>query len=191
VIVVPSVIFVVAGFLDEAACRRVRAAMDEGVPEPAEILDGTVVADTEVRRASHIEVDPDTLQFVEERLDEARAEVSRHFQLSLTGREGTNLLRYAPGGFFKPHRDRGEETSWPDAARRRVTVVVFLTTSQDVEPSGAHRGGTLQVWPDDDRPESLAIHARAGTLVAFPAQLRHEVTRVESGVRDAMVDWYY
>jgi predicted 2-oxoglutarate/Fe(II)-dependent dioxygenase YbiX len=27
-------------------------------------------------------------------------------------------------------------------------------------------------------------------LVAFPAHLRHEVTRVEAGVRDAVVDWY-
>ena len=35
------------------------------------------------------------------------------------------------------------------------------------------------------------IVPRAGTLVAFPATVLHEVTRVEDAIRDAVVDWFY
>ena len=47
--------------------------MDRGAIEPAEILDGAMALDEEVRRATSIEVDPATIAAVEQRLDVARA----------------------------------------------------------------------------------------------------------------------
>jgi predicted 2-oxoglutarate/Fe(II)-dependent dioxygenase YbiX len=32
---------------------------------------------------------------------------------------------------------------------------------------------------------------RAGTLVAFPSDVPHEVLPVTSGLRDAVVDWFF
>jgi predicted 2-oxoglutarate/Fe(II)-dependent dioxygenase YbiX len=176
-------------FLDAAACLRVRRAMDRGTAEPAEVLDEAFVTNDEVRRASHVEIDADTLEFLEGRLDRARGVVSQFFGIPLVRREGSSVLRYSPGGFFRPHRDWGHVRPWPDAARRRVAVVVFLTTSTAADASGTFSGGILRLFREDDEP--FDVHPRAGTLVAFPAVTLHEVTDVRDGVRDAVVDWFY
>ena len=183
--------FVRRGFLDEEACARVRRAMNAGVPEPADVLGEDISTDREVRRASHVEVDPDALRLIEERLDAVRDEVSAFFGIPLSEREGTSFLRYPPGGFFKRHRDWGQVPSWPGAARRQISVVVFLNTSTDADPSGLFSGGTLTLIPDAAGAPPVPVHARAGTLVAFPSVTLHEVTPVHAGIRDSVVDWFY
>ena len=178
------------GFLDPGSCRRIRRAMDAGDPEPAQILDERIDTNEAVRRAVHIEVDAATLTFLEGRLDEARPLIERFFRIPVNDREGASTLRYAAGGFFKRHRDWGRLPSWPDAARRRIAVVLFLTTSREADPSGTFTGGMLRLFADDNAaPIDVAPHE--GTLVAFPATMLHEVTEVQDGTRDAVVDWYY
>lgn len=183
-------VLILDGFLDAQACLRVRHAMDAGVPEAAEILDDTIALDNTVRRASLIEVGPSTRLVLEERLDALRERVATRFSIPLSGREGLGLLRYPPGGFFRPHRDRGDVESWPGAARRRIAVVVFLTTAREADRVGTFSGGALRVIPDDDRHQAVDIVPRAGTLVAFPATALHEVTEVRDGSRDAAIDWF-
>ena len=73
--------------------------------------------------------------------------------------------------------------------KRQVTIVLFLESSREIEPSGGFSGGVLRLFPDDGDP--IEIVAKGGTLVAFPASMPHEVTRVTSGRRDAIVDWFY
>jgi predicted 2-oxoglutarate/Fe(II)-dependent dioxygenase YbiX len=180
---------VVAGFLDIDTCRRVRRAMDAGTPEAAEILDSDSQLDERVRRATLIEVDKSTLRALERELDAARASVADHFRVPLRGREGLSIVRYPPGGFFKPHRDRGRVASWPAASLRRTAVVVFLNSSHDFESGGDFGGGVLRLL-DDTGEGWLDITPMAGTLVAFPATMLHEVTVVEGGTRDTLVDWF-
>ena len=170
-------IFFVHGFLDPPTCRAVRAGMDAGVVDPAEVIDDDIETQGDVRRAESIDVDARILGEVERRLDEARGSVAAFFALPLTGREGAGFLRYGPGGFYRPHRDRAIGGAWPGAARRRVTAVVFLN-------SGEFTGGLLRVGGQPIAPE-------AGMLAAFLAETVHEVTPVRGGVRDTVVDWYY
>jgi predicted 2-oxoglutarate/Fe(II)-dependent dioxygenase YbiX len=73
--------------------------------------------------------------------------------------------------------------------RRQVTLVLFLESSREAEPSGGFNGGLLRLFPDEGDP--IDVVARQGMLVAFPASMRHEVTRVRSGRRDTIVDWFY
>jgi predicted 2-oxoglutarate/Fe(II)-dependent dioxygenase YbiX len=37
----------------------------------------------------------------------------------------------------------------------------------------------------------VEVQPAAGLLVAFPADALHEVTVVQGGVRDVVVDWFY
>lgn len=178
------------GFLDAGTCRRVRLAMDAGTPEPAEVLDAEVRLDEGVRRATLIEVDDETRRLLERHVDAVRSQVADHFSSPVSEREGLGIVRYPDGGFFKPHRDRGKAASWPGASRRRIAVVVFLNSSQDVEAAGAFTGGALRLF-DDEGQHWLDIHPQGGTLVAFPATTLHEVLPVRGGTRDAIVDWFY
>jgi predicted 2-oxoglutarate/Fe(II)-dependent dioxygenase YbiX len=184
-------VFVIDGVLDDQACAQIRTAMDRGVPEAAEVLDREIALQPDVRRSSHIEVDADTLQRLEQTLDDQRARIEQFFGLRLPLREGVSLLRYTAGGFFRPHRDHGYVDSWPDAARRRVSLVLFLCTSREIDARGTFAGGALRVYSDDRHISARDIHPRAGTLVAFLSTALHEVLPVSDGIRDTVVDWCY
>jgi predicted 2-oxoglutarate/Fe(II)-dependent dioxygenase YbiX len=169
-------VLIVRHFFDDDLCQAVRLAMDAGTSDAAEVLEDGIAVREEARRAASIDVDPGVLEVVERRLDRELGPAAVFFGIGLTGREGAGFLRYHDGGFYRPHRDRGVITAWPDADRRRITLVVFLNGS-------GFTGGVLRVGATDIQPET-------GTLVAFPSDTLHEVTTVRGGVRDAIVDWF-
>jgi predicted 2-oxoglutarate/Fe(II)-dependent dioxygenase YbiX len=175
---------IIPQFLDSGMCRRVRAAMDHGEGEPAEILEDGPALVSGARRASIIDVDPATLAAVEARLDAARDVVSARCGVPLGGREGAGFIRYSDGGFYRPHRDRADDAGWPGAAERRIAVVVFLN-------AGFH-GGELVIYPEPpDHDGPTRITPQPGSLVAFDAARLHEVCPVAGGTRDVIVDWFY
>ena len=184
-------VLVIDGVLDEDACEQIRHAMDRGAPEAAEVLDRTIELQEDVRRSSHIEVDAATLDHLERTLDGQQKRIEQFFGLRLPSREGVSLLRYTAGGFFKPHRDHGYVDSWPDAARRRVSLVLFLCSSREIDAHGTFSGGALRLHYEDAQASSRDIHPRAGTLVAFLSTTLHEVLPVHDGIRDTVVDWCY
>lgn len=175
--------------MDAPSCRRVQAAMDDGTPEEAEVLVDGFALQQDVRRATQIDIADTVLAMVDAVLDAVRIPIASFYGLVLRSREGASLLRYETGGFYKPHVDRAHMPSWPLTEKRQVTIVLFLESSRDAEPSGGFSGGMLRLFPDDGDP--IEIIAKGGTLVAFPAAMRHEVTRVTSGRRDTIVDWFY
>jgi predicted 2-oxoglutarate/Fe(II)-dependent dioxygenase YbiX len=178
-------------FLDADLCARIRAAMDRGATEPAEVLGVEFGHEPHVRRASTVNVEAETLKLVEKRLDDLRTQLSDRYATRLGAREGASFLRYGEGGFYRPHRDRGVVASWPAAAHRRIALVLFLNSARRVDESGVFDGGSLLVFSDEPDEPAVEIHPRAGLLVAFPATHLHEVTTVERGVRDTVVDWFY
>jgi predicted 2-oxoglutarate/Fe(II)-dependent dioxygenase YbiX len=187
---VATVIFVAEHVMDEATCRRVRKAMDDGASEPAEILGGEIEVAEHERRASHIEVSEHVLGLVEACLDSQRDAIGTFFGRTLRSREGAGLLRYEAGGFYGPHVDRAEVVSWPQAAERAVALVLFLESSRDVDADGGFSGGVLRVYSDGDGATPVDIVPTRGTLVAFLADTPHEVTPVLDGTRDIVVDWF-
>ena len=181
--------YLVDAFLTADECRACSWAIDAGVPDQAEVLGAGISTLEEVRRAEMVEVGPEVLALVEARLDQERNRIARHFGLTLADREGTGFVRYQPGGFYRPHVDWSDSPAWPDAARRRVAAVVFLNASRAADATGEFDGGVLRLLSEQGEAEDVV--PRAGTLVAFPATMPHEVTTVVGGVRDAAVDWFY
>lgn len=175
-------------FLDPVTCARIRRAMDAGSADDAEVLEDGIERRAEVRRAASIEIDPSVVAEIEQRFDVLRPAIAAFFATPLSGREGAGFLRYHDGGFYTAHRDRADVPAWPDAARRCIAVVAFLNGSRDGGSDGDFDGGTLRVWMDE---RIVEVTPRAGTVIAFPADLLHEVTMVRGGIRDAIVDWYY
>ncbi len=163
--------------------------MDAGTAEQAEVLADDFELQEDVRRAAQIEIADDVMAMVDVALDTARIPIATFYGLALESREGASVLRYETGGFYKPHVDRAHVPSWPLTEKRQVTIVLFLESSREAEASGGFSGGVLRLFPEDDDP--IEIIAKRGTLVAFPAEMRHEVTRVTSGRRDTIVDWFY
>ena len=156
--------------------------MDEGEIEPAEILPvvGAAAHRQDVRHAASVDVNDEALAEVEAALEHSRETLARFFDIALTSREGPGFLCYSAGGFYKPHRDRAPSSAWPDAERRRLTLVLFLNDD--------FHGGELRLLPERAAP--VVIHPRTGTLVAFDAATVHEVLPVTEGRRYTVVDWW-
>ena len=178
----------IRGLLDPADCRAIRAAMDVGAVEDAEVLVGGIRRQSLVRNAALVEPPRMLIESIEVRLDSCRDRVADALGLGVGDREGAGFIRYPDGGFYRAHRDRGDDPQWPDASRRAIALVLFLNSSRDASPDGDFEGGVLRLLGPDD---AIDVVPEAGTLVAFPADVLHEVTEVRGGVRDAVVDWFY
>lgn len=191
----PSAIYLAPDFLDAGECRDLRAAMDRGTRELAEVLQPDLNLDPNARRASSIEIDPAAIDAIEARLDGVRPAIAAFHNLPLATREGSGFLRYAPGGFYRPHRDRAMVSGWPGAARRRVSVIVFLNSSSPRPAPAEFSGGELILFPelpDGSAPtDVIEVVPRQGLLVAFDAAIVHEVRPIRAGTRDVIIDWYY
>ena len=176
-------------FLHEQECQVVRQAMNRGTVEAAEVLDGGIHHQLRIRNASLVEPSGHVLELIEARLDACRAEVAAALSMTLGEREGAAFIRYPPGGFYKLHRDRGTHTEWPSAARRGAAVVIFLNSSrQGSRDTGEFDGGVLRLFLPGAEEQ---VAPEAGLMVAFPADVLHEVTEVREGTRDSVVDWFY
>ena len=181
-------LFRLGGFLTVDECAALRRGMDDGAVEHAEILDQGIHREADVRMATIIEPASDLVREVESKLDACRTRLEAALGMTLAEREGAGFIRYPEGGFYRPHRDRGEDPQWADAARRAIAMVVFLNSSREASPDGGFEGGVLRLLlPDGD----VDVTPEAGTLVAFPADVLHEVTEVRGGTRDSVVDWFY
>jgi predicted 2-oxoglutarate/Fe(II)-dependent dioxygenase YbiX len=153
------------------------------------VIEDDMVLVEDVRRASQIEVTPAILKLIDSHLDAQRQAIATFFEWQLDGREGVNLLRYEAGGFYKPHTDKADLPAWPPAARRAVTIVLFLESSREVDPAGGFIGGILRLFREGEGTP-VEIVPRRGMLVGFPADTVHEVTPVVDGHRDTVVDWF-
>ena len=162
--------------------------MDAGVMEDAEVLRHGIYRQSLVRNAALVEPSPSLVEVIDARLDSCRDRVAEALGLGVGDREGAGFVRYPEGGFYRAHRDRGDDPEWADAARRAIALVLFLNSSRDASPDGDFEGGVLRLFGPDD---AIDVLPEAGTLVAFPADVLHEVTEVRGGTRDTVVDWFY
>jgi predicted 2-oxoglutarate/Fe(II)-dependent dioxygenase YbiX len=178
----------IEGFLSNLDCLAIREAMNVGSAEDAEVLSHGIRRQSLVRNASLIEPPARLIEAIEDRLDSCRDRVAEALVLGVGDREGAGFIRYPEGGFYRAHRDRGDDPQWADAARRAIALVVFLNSSRDVSPDGDFQGGVLRLFGPDG---AIDVTPEAGTLVAFPADVLHEVTEVRGGTRDTVVDWFY
>lgn len=100
--------------------------------------------------------------------------------------DGPLFCRYVRGGYFRAHRDRSSDPSDSAVVRRRRVSLVCLLNDADSTP--AFDGGALVLYPGQ-RPVNAPL--AAGTVVAFPADLLHEVRPVRLGIRYAAVAWLF
>jgi predicted 2-oxoglutarate/Fe(II)-dependent dioxygenase YbiX len=173
-------IFILPDFRDRNWCDRIRAAMERGELTPAEVHANGFVVNPEVRRTMEVEVDSTTTEQVERAITGVCKRVADFFGIPLSRDEGPGFLRYVAGGFYRRHCDvlSGSDEEFP----RRISVVMFLTSAGE-----QCEGGALRIY----QPDAFDVSPKAGTLVAFPSDVPHEVLPVTSGVRDVVVDWLF
>lgn len=154
--------------------------MERGEVTPAEVHANGFVVDREVRRTLEVDIDATTAEEVERSITSVCQRVARFFGIPLSRDEGPGFLRYHAGGFYRRHCDVLSDSD--EEFPRRISVVMFLTSAGE-----QCEGGALRIY----QPEAFDITPKAGTLVAFPSDVPHEVLPVTTGVRDVVVDWFF
>lgn len=107
---------------------------------------------------------------------------ARYFRFDLSGLASFQYALYGgpEGGHFDWHKDYGRDPADPAREPRKLTLSLQLSDPADYE------GCELQVRAGNKI--DVAPKAR-GTLVAFPANVLHQVTPILSGVRKSLVVW--
>ena len=131
---------------------------------------------------SWVERNPETEMLYRRMEDAVLALNARFFRFDLSGMANFQYALYGgpEGGHFDWHKDYGRDPTDPAREPRKLTLSLQLS-----DPSG-YEGCELQVRAGNKI--DIAPKAR-GTLVAFPANVLHQVTPILSGVRKTLVVW--
>jgi predicted 2-oxoglutarate/Fe(II)-dependent dioxygenase YbiX len=194
-------------FLTPDECRALRDEMAAASGAAATVRDvsGQFTVDPAARRVQWVDVAGPSRALVAARLEAARPRVADHYGIPLAGIQPPQFLVYAPGDFYRPHRDntpgrdRSQRDDVPPAPgvshERRISAVLFVNGHAAEPTAGAFGGGALTFYGliDDPRTEALgiSIEAQEGLLITFPASLVHGVSPVEHGHRYTAVSWYH
>jgi len=169
--------------------------MQRGKAGPAKVatINGSFEVRAEVRQADRIDLCSSTLDYLQERLETLTPFLSWRFQSALTSVERPFAVTYGPGDFFVNHRDRFDHG--PAAFQQRLlAAVIFLNewTRKRVTASG-FSGGVVKLYPDADQTSfgrCLPICAETGMVIAFSADVLHEVSAVTRGYRHSIVAFF-
>lgn len=178
------------GFLEDGLAedlsRESLCAWEEGEFRRAGVGRGTNLAIREDVRSDHVmwlsDGEPTPCQQVYlDTLDEIRLALNRQLFLGLADFEG-HFAVYPPGGFYKPHLDRHQQTQ-----DRIVTVILYLNSAWRPDD-----GGELKIWttPGMKEGEFITVEPRLGTLVCFLAgDFWHEVLQAKK-TRASVTGWF-
>jgi predicted 2-oxoglutarate/Fe(II)-dependent dioxygenase YbiX len=189
---------VIPDFLDRDTCERMSKEMIEASGDRATVtVELTQDELAERYRSTTIaDVSDDTVSELRDRLLELEGDLERTFGLELDGCEKPQFLLYGEGDFIRPHSDGSHDDEAPDWLKNRaVATVVFLNDQSDEDAPRTFAGGSLNfldLLSDESRGRSvgLPIAPTAGLLVAFRADVVHEVTEVTRGDRCTAVSWF-
>jgi len=117
------------------------------------------------------------------RLEEAVLHLNaRYFHFDLSGLAMFQYALYGgeEGGHFDWHKDYGRDPTDPGQEPRKLTLSLQLSDPSDYQGCDLQLRGGNQI--------DTAPRAR-GTLIAFPANVLHQVTPIRGGIRRALVIW--
>ena len=117
------------------------------------------------------------------RMEEAVLEINaRFFRFDLSALAQLQYAVYGgqEGGHFDWHKDYGRDPSAPEQEPRKMTLSLQLSEPSDYD------GCDLQVRGGHQIDTAPRIR---GTLIAFPANVLHQVTPIRSGIRRSLVAW--
>jgi len=122
-------------------------------------------------------------QHLYRRMEEAVLEINARFlRFDLSALADLQYAVYGgqEGGHFDWHKDYGRDPSDPGQEPRKLTLSLQLSDPSDYEGCDLQVRGGHQI---DTAPRTR------GTLIAFPANVLHQVTPIRAGIRRSLVAW--
>jgi predicted 2-oxoglutarate/Fe(II)-dependent dioxygenase YbiX len=182
---IPPGMLMVYNYLEPAFCRALVAECDAhtGTRQSVTDINDTSRVITNDERTSDL-VDTRALSTDVTGLIRNAYEhvIAPHFGQEMEWFELPQILRYKPGGEYKPHADSEnwvvEDKQWRRDINRDLSVLLYINDD--------YSGGEI-VFPNF----GVGLKPAAGMLVAFPSDHRyvHTARPVTAGIRYAIVSW--
>ena len=181
----PPGFFMMQNYLDLAACRALVSECErlpgivQGVARGEDDVSSVL---SEIRISETVDIfklKTDVVSLVRELFVKT---VAPHYGVEFEWFERPEILRYKPGGLYKPHSDAenwfAEDRTWKRVVDRDVSILLYL--------NDGFTGGEI-AFPNF----GLQAPPQPGMLMAFPSDARylHTARPVQSGVRYALVSW--
>jgi SM-20-related protein len=175
-------LFLNRSFLDSETCAKLLIEVNSSPTTQAPVyIEGTAgTIHEDIRKTTSLHPSDETFSNLWNEVYQQKSLLESHFGESLTGCERPQFLRYKKGDFFVRHQDGNTKQLEFDHLRvRRISIVVFLNND--------FSGGALKF---SDSTKTFDLHGETGLLVAFRADVFHEVSPVISGERFTMITWF-
>jgi predicted 2-oxoglutarate/Fe(II)-dependent dioxygenase YbiX len=177
--------FIEPNFWSAEECWQLREISKFGTLELAGIYsDGKLQVDSSFRQTGRIVLNHGVHQEIERSIWTIKSRLEEQFGVSLMNLQGSQLLQYQPGHYFRMHQDEGRISS---PGTRKVSVVVFLNSQS------TFKGGELVFYESEEdgrNRKSFTFTGEEGMLLGFSPYLFHEVRQVTSGIRFTVVTWF-
>jgi predicted 2-oxoglutarate/Fe(II)-dependent dioxygenase YbiX len=191
----PSLFTVWNNVISRVVCAKAIAAMNGVTRVPGAVLrEGADHVDFAMRRCEEHPVADDQAKPIAGAIQVVASQALSLQKLGRARFDGPKFCSYAPGGYFRAHRDRSLDLADPMPVRTRVLSLVCLLNDANSDGSvQAFDGGALVLYlPRPDGTFAPAnVPLSAGSVVAFSSDLLHEVRPVRRGVRFSAVAWLY
>lgn len=198
-------IFVCKQSVSPDACQKMVTTLKSCKSTHAEVRkNGANYLNRETRRTRLVTANAFCYRTIDRYLEQLKPELESFFNTSLNCPEETQFLRYRPGDYFSAHIDADLNTQSTDYKRRKISVIFFLNGARsNTHPPKAstqsskesYQNGELFLYGLLDSAKAknvgLPVAGQSGLLVAFTADLLHEVRPVTSGERFSAVTWYH
>ncbi|MDE1977513.1 MAG: 2OG-Fe(II) oxygenase [Elusimicrobia bacterium] len=192
-------LFLAPNFLSPQECVRLRGEINSAPTRPTEAYSPTQVGPAPNSKFSSSldhDIPPASLASLQNRFLALIPRLEKHFNEKLALREPVGVRTYGPGGFLAAHTDCINERflvnslpgkKVPVSRLRKVSAVIYLSTEAHKPGPGRHCGGPLVFYGlipgRKTRSLGLPLRAEAGLLIAFRADVGHEVRPVLAGTR--------
>jgi PKHD-type hydroxylase len=167
-------------FSDEEV-KNIKTLAEKFSPTNAEVSKGDfeTITDEKVRKTilKWINASDDSEQLYRKITDFILAGNQNWFGYDLTSIESLQYSIYNVGSFYEKHTDSFHETY---EKPRKLSFVIQLTDEDE------YTGGATLLWTGA-KPHQ--IMKKKGSMTLFPSYTLHEVTPIESGLREALVGW--
>lgn len=190
-------LFLLPGFLDPQTCANLReeAFISPTTKAPVYMQGSPENVHENVRKTTSFHPSAETVAAIHDKLSLQKSALENHFGLSLTDCERPQFLLYQPGDFFVRHQDGNTNQLDFDHLRiRRISLVVFLNDSCEEEKADTFSGGLLNFFGRDyasaTGPADFSLKGETGLLIAFSADMVHEVAPVTRGQRFTIISWF-
>jgi predicted 2-oxoglutarate/Fe(II)-dependent dioxygenase YbiX len=170
--------------LCEAICTEIDSAAKSATPVYSEGRKANDM-DTALRRSYYADVPEQYRTTLEHKIKALQPVIEQHFaeEYHADLYEHPKFVLYERGHYFAAHRD--------SQLHRKINMTIYLNDERTEELTSGYSGGQLILYELFSNPKlaqkGIALTGNKGMLVAYPAEIPHEVTPVIDGKRYAVV----